>query len=82
MKERTTTQQRVDWLLKHPKLWKGYGGHPHVDVALRIESDIFNGMQRDGLLSKRTSVLDCAFWRWINEARKQRREGKSKEQPK
>jgi hypothetical protein len=74
--KRITTQQRIDWLLKNPKLWAGYGGNAHRNptTTTTIEQRVFLAMQQAGLISKKTSVLDCTIWRWISKARKQRRE--------
>ncbi len=70
-----TTQQRVNWLLKNQRLWSGYGGAAvhSPETTTDIEQRVFTAMQRDGLLSEKTTLVDCAIWRWISKARKQRR---------
>jgi hypothetical protein len=72
-----TRQERIEWLLIHRYLWEGYNEQSITAEAMqqniKIQTSIFRQMKQEGLLGKKTIQSDCAIWKWIKEARRQRR---------
>lgn len=66
----STTQEKIDWLLKNQNLWEGWRSGWEFDPR---KKSIVDRMKQEGLVSKRTVWMDVEIGNLITKARKQRR---------
>lgn len=69
MNSRSTRQERIDWMLAHEELWRGW---TQLSECNRVRNVVMV-MQADGLLSKNTRWTDVDVHGLVVAARKQRR---------
>lgn len=62
----STMVQKVDWLIKHPKLWARYD--PELNWS-EIERDLLVKMKKAKLIPDHFSLLDTEFKHWIRKAK-------------
>ena len=72
MSEKAPRQAKIDWLLAHADMWRGWPLGVHGGDARLWE--IVAAMKKDGLFARSTYAPDVAMRSLINDARKQRRE--------
>lgn len=66
-------QRKINWLLRHPKVWEGFPNDAGVARWNHTEQ-IFLAMQKARLYSPRTNWVDAAIVSLISDARRVRRE--------
>lgn len=65
-KAKSTFAQKVDWMVRHAILWKGWPDAKYTD------NQIIGRMQEDGLISKNSNTYDIMdFGKLITAARDQ-----------
>lgn len=67
--QKSSRQNKIDWLLKNQNLWEGW-----ADCFDPRKRSIVEKMREEGLISDKTYWPDDSLTSLINEARKKRRE--------